>query len=232
MKWPIAVGLLWSMVCFSAFAAELPRVPGLEYQWVARDMQANGAPMQIQAFAGPIPAKAVSQFYRARWRAQGLRVRSQRHSGWRVLSTRINQRFVSVSVRSTGNTGSAGSEGFLVSSLPAKPRAAMGLSIPLPSGTRVLAQQNYRDGGRDSESITLASFTQPATLALHFHELLEARGWRLQSASRTQTTVNGYRAEYTHSAGALQLFIHRDTERYHDQSLALVHLTQGASVAE
>ena len=220
------LGVLFAVWLSGAACADgIARMPGLDYQWVARDMAQNGTPLQMLAFTGLTPPEAVLAFYRERWRERGHPARTFSENGWRVLSSRLEGQVLSLRVRAAAQ----GSEGFLVRSETPRENARRSTAVPVPQGLRLLAQQRYDDAGRLGESLTLASPHQPSTLALQFHDAFEAAGYRRLSSGSGRTAANAYRAEYVSPQGALQLFIHRDSTRYAGQSLVLLHRMSGPS---
>lgn len=211
----VIVAILQCLVFSQAYADTRLIMPGLNAQWVAKNMTQNGIPMNIRALEGPIGVDAVVDYYRQLWQS----VKTIRQGEWRTLSGVMNNSLYTIRLRSAG----IGCEGYLMVSATPDQAIKESTRIPLPHGVRVISRQAYDDGGNTGESLTLASYQQPATLGINFHHSLSAAGWTVLNAHPARTTSQGYVASYHHQTGVIKLFIHRDSKAYSGQSLILLH---------
>jgi len=191
-------------------------MPGLDTQWIARDMELNGVPTSMRSVLGEQGLDEVLGFYRREWRD----ALDERIDGdWHVLATRQRGQFVSLRIRQAG----AGVQGILTASADfAMVEPNLDSALPIPHGLTRLGHQAFRDQGSTGENLTLMSPRSVSHERQAFQSLYQRDGWVLTEDRGTQSVRNGHVLQFVRGKDQARIVFYRDPQLANGRTLILV----------
>lgn len=194
---PISKGLTWESN--STIIPEIPLMPGTKASWIARQIEMNGLPTSIKSVRHAKPLPDVLAFYQREWTENGSVV-THRHGLWQVISTKIDEHFISLQLKQNLDS----TEGMLVVTLdPKNHRTDLSTSLTLPTSFQVLAHQRHLDQVDQAETITLSSPQNVGITTSMLRTALTGAGWRVVSDTSATSLRAGHNLYFTRQ-GATQ----------------------------
>ena len=218
-------GALLFLLLAAPFArADAWVMPGLEAQWIARDMTLNGVPASMRSLHGRRSLADVLTYYRRLGERLCTHpctdsVHEYRQGVWHVLAMKQRGTFASLRLRSVDG----GVHGVLTTSAdPATARVNLSSELPVPSGLTSLSHQSFRDRASGGENLTLLSPRSVAYERQAFVALYQNDGWTPAEDRAAKTVPDGHVLQFLRGKEQVRVVLYRDPGLASGRTLILV----------
>lgn len=187
---------------------EMERPPGIQFEWIAKDIQHNGIDMKIMRIYGSLPAEKTLQFYTTAWTSENIEPRSFGTQDHLVLSRVIKTKTGEYQFTLELPADQKKTKGVL--SLmrldEARDHPAAKLNPFLPSGVKLVSDTL----SIDAEILNRTLVAQHTNSVMHhefrFKQIFEAKGWSVENSLSEQSTTR----DITQKERLLRFFKNKD----------------------
>ncbi len=206
------------------FDHALPQIkglPGMQLQWIGKQMAINGLPMSMRAFNSSSSADQILDAYQGRWKTRGsAQTARSEFDGARSVGMEYRGHYYSVQAADA----SGGSQGVLTVSLtPAEASADFSTRFPLPLGSNVEQKIEAIDNGRRMETLMVTSQQSVGSLTAYVNASMRRQGWVEQNFGNTQLGHRERVLNFQRGAELSQIVVIDNPPAYPGKTLMTVH---------
>lgn len=221
---------LFSLPCFLnlAFAnglnnvlPEIEELPGMQTQWIGKQMVINGVPTSMRAFSSPKSSREVLNEYAHRWKSRSLSaITHSEFDGNKSVGMEYRNHFYSVQAKDVYG----GSEGVLtVSVAPSDIQPDFSTRFPLPLGAKVEQKIESLDQGAMAETLVVTGEQSASSMAAFVETTLNREGWVSQNYAEPSSVLDQYVLNYQRGTELSQITILGKSPAFSDKTMMTIH---------